>query len=139
MQDMRNTGSKVLTIDSNSVLPFYSATAQISAALLGIIVMFGVLILEIDKSKYRNSYMYLKTGLIGFTILYIFIVFFSIFGIILNDIGLYLNPIQNLPENLGSNIKGLLGISIIEFIILMIPVGLLYLYAIISDFLKMKY
>ena len=127
--------SDVFAIDSQSILYFYSTTAQVFAALLGIIVMFSILILQKDSEKDDGRKTLLKKGLVGFTILYILIIMFSNMGIVLNNLD-YLNS-EKLPENLTTvDLKGLLSVSIFEFVILMIPMGLLYLYAMISDFLE---
>ena len=127
--------SDVFAIDSQSILYFYSTTAQVFAALLGIIVMFSILILQKDSEKEDGRKTVLKKGLVGFTILYILIIMSSSVGIVLNNLD-YLNS-EKLPENLtNADLKGLLSVSIFEFVILMIPMGLLYLYAMISDFLE---
>lgn len=121
---------------TQSILYFYSTTAQVFATLLGIIVMFSILILQKNDEKQGNRNRFLKRGLVGFTILYILIIFFSTMGVVINEID-HSNSIEKLPENsVRNDLKVLLSVFFFEFIILMIPVGLLYLYAMISDFLQ---
>lgn len=116
---------------------FYSTSAQVFAALLGIVVMFSILILqneENNKSYERNRF--LKKGLVGFTILYILILILSFAGIAIKDT-VNFNSIEKLPEEPDINMfRDILSIFIFEFLFLMIPAALLYLYAMISDFLN---
>lgn len=129
----------VLTISESqpTLYYFYSTSAQVFAALLGIIVMFSILILqneENNKSNERNRF--LKKGLVGFTILYIMILILSFAGIAIKDT-VNFNSIEKIPEESDINMfRDILSISIFEFVFLMIPAALLYLYAMISDFLK---
>ena len=115
---------------------FYSTTAQVFAALLGIVVMFSILILQNEEKRHADRIKILKTGLIGFTILYIIIIVFSITGILISDT-INFNPIEKMPEIPDINVfKDVLNVSIFELVLLMIPVSLLYLYAMISSFLN---
>lgn len=120
----------------STILYFYSTTAQVFAALLGIIVMFSILILQKDDEKHDERNRFLKRGLIGFAILYLFIIFFSNIGIVISDTT-NSSSMEKMPVSPDINTaKDVLSIAIFEFIFLMIPVALLYLYAMISDFLK---
>ena len=115
---------------------FYSTSAQVFAALLGIVVMFSILILQNEEKRHADRIKILKTGLIGFTILYIIIIVFSITGILISDT-INFNPIEKMPEIPDINVfKDVLNVSIFELVLLMIPVSLLYLYAMISSFLN---
>ena len=115
---------------------FYSTTAQVFAALLGIVVMFSILILQNEEKRHADRIQILKTGLIGFSILYIIIIVFSITGILISDT-INFNPIEKMPEIPDINVfKDVLNVSIFELVLLMIPVSLLYLYAMISSFLN---
>lgn len=127
----------VLTLSEQpTIYYFYSTSAQVFAALLGIIVMFSILILQKEDKVSNERNRFLKKGLVGFTILYIIILILSFTGIVLKDT-VYPNSIQKIPEYPDINMfRDILSISIFEFIFLMIPVALLYLYAMISDFLK---
>ena len=115
---------------------FYSTSAQVFAALLGIVVMFSILILQNEEKRHADRIQILKTGLIGFSILYIIIIVFSITGILISDT-INFNPIEKMPEIPDINVfKDVLNVSIFELVLLMIPVSLLYLYAMISSFLN---
>ncbi len=115
---------------------FYSTSAQVFAALLGIIVMFSILILQKEGEKYDDRNRFLKKGLVGFAMLYIIILVLSFAGIAVKDT-VNLNSIENIPEYPDTNMfRDLLSAGIFEFVFLMIPAALLYLYAMISDFLN---
>lgn len=115
---------------------FYSTSAQVFAALLGIVVMFSILILQKEEKENADRKKFLKKGLKGFTILYIIIIVFSITGIVIKDT-VEFNPIEKIPENPDINVfRDVLNMSIFELILLMIPIALLYLYAMISSFLN---
>lgn len=115
---------------------FYSTSAQVFATLLGIIVMFSILILQKEEKEHDDRNRFLKNGLIGFTILYIIILILSFAGIAIKDT-VNLNSIEKIPDKPDINMfRDLLSVSIFEFVFLMIPAALLYLYAMISDFLK---
>lgn len=119
-----------------TVYYFYSTSAQVFAALLGIIVMFSILILQNEDKVSDERNRFLKKGLVGFTILYIIILILSFTGIVLKDT-VYPNSIKSIPEYLDINMfRDILSVSIFEFVFLMIPAALLYLYAMISDFLN---
>ena len=95
-----------------------------------------LLILQKGYDQHGGRKTVLKKGLVGFTILYILIIMSSTMGTVLNNLD-YINSLKKLPGNIADvDLKCLLGVSIFEFVILMIPMGLLYLYAMISDFLK---
>lgn len=116
---------------------FYSTSAQVFAALLGIVVMFSILILQKEEKEHMDRRKLLKRGLTGFTILYIIIIVLSITGILIKD-SINFNPIEKIPENPDINVfRDVLNVSIFELIYLMIPVALLYLYAMISSFLNL--
>lgn len=114
---------------------FYSTTAQVFASILGIVVMFSIFILQTNKTKHDDRIRFLKRGLKGFTILYMLIIVISITGIVMKDT-IDLNSIPKIPDALDSTIlRDILSISIFELIFLMSPAALLYLFAMISDFL----
>ena len=119
--------------EKSALYYFYSTTAQVFASLLGIIVMFGILILQDEKEPKRNEF--LKNGLIGFAILFILTIIISMNGILFgNDI--IPNTIDKIPwKNSVDNLSNFISIFSFEFILLMIPIAFLYLYAMIYDFL----
>lgn len=115
---------------------FYSTAAQVFAALLGIVVMFSILILQKEEKQHADRRRILKKGLKGFTILYIIIIVLSITGIVIKDT-INFNPIEKMPDMPNLSVfRDVLNVGIFELIFLMIPVALLYLYAMISSFLN---
>lgn len=128
----------VLLVSENqpTLYYFYSTSAQVFAALLGIVVMFSILILQKEEKRHADRRKILKIGLKGFTILYIIIIVLSITGILIKDT-INFNPIEKIPEILNISVfRDVLNVAIFEIILLMIPVALLYLYAMISSFLN---
>lgn len=114
---------------------FYSTTAQVFAALLGIVVMFSIFILQKGDNFNDERRKFLKKGLKGFTILYTIVIIFSITGILVKDT-INFNPIEKIPDEPDVNtFRDMLNVFIFESIILMVPAALLYLYGMISDFL----
>jgi len=127
------------SVEKQTMYYFYSTIAQVFSALLGIIIMFGILILQREKetSEKLNRIIFLKKGLLGFSLLYVFVIMLSILGIlVVNDI------VQGDSLNLflayeSEDIRNFLDMSIFEMCFLMSPVALLYLYALVTEFLKL--
>jgi len=128
----------VLTIsDSRSTLYyFYSTTAQVFAAILGIVVMFSILILQTNEKKHDERKKFLKDGVKGFAIIYMLIIILSIIGILAKTT-IDFNSIVNIPDSPDVNtVQNIFSMTIFELTLLMSPAALLYLFAMISDFLK---
>lgn len=114
---------------------FYSTSAQVFAALLGIVVMFSIFILQKVDNCNDEKRKFLKEGLKGFTILYTAVIILSITGILVSET-INFNPLEKIPKEFNINIiRDLLNLFIFESTILMVPAALLYLYGMIFDFL----
>jgi hypothetical protein len=123
--------------DSQTLYYFYSASAQIFAALLGIVAMFGILILQKNEFKAKTKNNVLKNGIKGFLIIYISVIILSITGILVSR-NITLDRMSLVPEIIDvSSTRDLINSIIFELSFLMIPAALLYLYAMIVDFLKL--
>lgn len=130
---------------------FYSAVAQIFAALLGIVSMFTIMILtsssfdlkskdEMDNQK-REVKQKIIAGLKGFVGIYVAIIILAILGIVIKlapNIEIFNN---NFSFNMLSNVDilhNLFSISIFELTLLMTPLALLYLHALILDLMELS-
>jgi hypothetical protein len=124
-------------LDCQTLYYFYSATAQIFAALLGIVAMFGILILQKNECENNTKNDVLKNGIKGFLIIYITVIILSLTGLLVSR-SITLESMSLIPRNMDINsMRGLVNSIIFESCFLMIPVALLYLYAMIVDFLKL--
>jgi|GEM_PF-6702978 len=129
--------SNIFNFDRQTLYYFYSSTAQVFSALLGIVVMFGILIIQ-DKRK-SSKIDFLKSGLIGFSLLYIVVIILSLTGIlVVNDI-FQESDVETFNDHNPINIQNMIDMGIYEMTFLMIPVSLLYLYALVTDFLKSEF
>lgn len=129
----------VFNIEKQTLYYFYSTISQVFSALLGIVVMFGILILQQEKNNeclIKN--IFLKKGLIGFTIIYIFVIMLSLSGILITNDIVQENAFESLETVSSENIRNFVNMTIFELSFLMTPVALLYLYALVSNILKLE-
>ena len=131
---------QILSISNSQTLyNFYTAMAQIFSSLLGIVAMFGILLLQMNKTDEKSSDI-LKNGIKGFVIIYMTMIMISITGMLISrtiSIGkiLFISFTQNLDKISSIN---LLNCVIFELSISMAPIALLYLYVMIVSFLKVN-
>lgn len=120
--------------DTQTLYYFHSAVSQIFAAILGIVSMFGILILQKKENETKNNI--LKKGIEGFLIIYLSVIILSITGILVSrDITFESLSAITWSLNMDSTTK-LISSTIFELSFLMTPIALLYLYAMIVNFLK---
>lgn len=128
-------------VEKQTMYYFYSSIAQVFSALLGIVIMFGILILQTEKKSDTNSEhsIFLKNGLVGFSFLYILVIILSMLGIlVVNDI-IQENAISLILGTSYSaiGIQNFFNMTVFEICFLMAPVALIYLYVLVTEFLKL--
>lgn len=128
----------IFNLDKQTLYYFYSSTAQVFSALLGIVVMFGILILQDKREVSKASEkIFLKKGLIGFSFLYIIVIMLSLSGVLITNDIFQENDMQTFNNYDPVNIQNIIDMGVYEMTFLMIPVSLLYLFALVTEFLKL--
>lgn len=127
--------NQVLGAGSQTLYYFYSTIAQVFSALLGIVIMFGILILQDGDKTTKN--IFLKRGLHGFSFIYIFILILSMSGILVTNDLIQENTFDTLESLTSTQIRNIVNMGIFETTFLMTPVALLYLYGLVIEFLKL--
>lgn len=127
-----------LGIEETRFDSFYEAVIYAYVGILAIVIAFTVLVIQRGTQKNRTEH--LKRALEGLVQMYVIFALIAITGLLLGtDInGEVLTRSVEPSEILGS-VNAFLNISrilTIEFTILAFPAGLLYLHAMIKDFLK---
>lgn len=127
-----------VAIGGSHFSPFYEAVIYAYLGILAIVIAFTVLVLQRRSQKQATEH--LRRALAGLVQMYVVFVFITVAGLLLGtDVNVeVLTRSVELSEILGSldaffNICRILAI---EFTILAFPAGLLYLYAMIKDFLR---
>lgn len=129
----------IFNVEKQTLYYFYSTISQIFSALLGIVVMFGILILQEERKTGEKSIkiIFLKNGLIGFSLLYVFVIILSITGILVVNNVFQENVVEALSTYSPIAIQYFINMTLFETIFLMTPVALFYLYALVKEFLKL--
>lgn len=123
--------------DSQTLYYFHSAVSQIFAAILGIVSMFGILILQRNENRNKIKNNILKKGIEGFLIIYLSVIILSTTGILVSR-DLTFESISPINWSLSINsITNSISSIIFELSFLMTPIALLYLYAMVVNFLKL--
>lgn len=131
----------IFNIEKQTLYYFYSTTSQVFSALLGIVVMFGILILQEERKQDEKSIkiIFLKRGLLGFSLLYVFVIMLSLSGVLIVNNTLQEITLKSLQNYESIDIQNIIGLTIFELSFLMAPVSLLYLYALVTEFLKLDH
>lgn len=131
----------IFNIEKQTLYYFYSTISQIFSALLGIVVMFGILILQEERKQDERSIkiIFLKRGLLGFSLLYVFVIMLSLSGVLVVNDTLQEITINSLHNYDTIDMQSIIGLTIFELSLLMAPVSLLYLYALVTEFLKLDH
>ena len=99
--------------------------------------MIAILQEERKTGEKSIKIIFLKNGLIGFSLLYVFVIILSITGILVVNNVFQENVVEALSTYSPIAIQYFINITLFETIFLMTPVALFYLYALVKEFLKL--
>lgn len=116
---------------------FYQAVAPAYFGILAIVIAFAVLVIRPDKGQRTTEH--LRLPITGLVQMYVVFALVNVFGLLIGTgpIGHILTATTNFNDIIGSadNMLHILQLLVLQFAVSAFPVGLLYLYAMIRDFM----
>ncbi len=130
----------ILQPTAEALANFYAIVAGLSATILGIVMMFGILLIGRDVMSVRTSKdpKRMAMGLKGFALTFIVIIVSAIIGsLTVADSGA--SPINTVSQSFFSSegAAEVTGFVVFLFTLFFVPSGMLYLFGMVSDYLVM--